>query len=97
IMRGGGGGICEEEEGCGGCGAADNDILGDDRVGCRINDGDEVGVFMYEEESSAIRGDGALMRGGAHGDRSGGCLRDRIDNRNGIVVLVGNIGLTPIR
>ena len=76
--------------------ATDNDI-GDDQIGCRINDGDEVGRFMYEVESSAIRGERALLRVGAHVDRGGGCERDRIENRHGSGCPVGNIGLESIR
>ena len=61
-------------------------IVGDDQIACRIDDGDPGVRLMDEEESSAIRGDCALLRVGAHVDRGGGCERDRIDNRHGSIL-----------
>ena len=76
-----------------------NKDIGDDLIGCRINDGDGGAQLMYDEESSTIRGDRALLRSGAGAqlDRGGGCERDRIENRHRSGCPVGNVGLEPIR
>jgi hypothetical protein len=98
IVRDVGGASVQRKQDVFGLVPADKDI-GDDLIGCRINDGDVGAQLMYEEESSAIRGDRALLRSGlgAQRDRGGGCERDRIENRHRSGYPVGNVGLQPIR